>query len=72
MITSRIEHKLLNGIRVSKMAKRRMSFVDVQVTHRQFWTDENVERVRYASMRTDGVITTVKQSVNTQHCIIVI
>jgi hypothetical protein len=49
-----------------------MSFVDVQVTHRQFWTDENVERVRYASMRTDGVITTVKQSVNTQHCIIVI
>jgi hypothetical protein len=36
VITSRIEHKLLNGIRVSKMVKLRMRFVDVQVAHRQF------------------------------------
>jgi len=36
VITSRIEHKLLSGIRISKMNKRRMRFVDVRVAHRQF------------------------------------
>jgi hypothetical protein len=35
VITSRIEHKLLNVISVSKTVKRPMRFVNLQVTHRQ-------------------------------------